>query len=39
MKINKKIVWSLHRLVKKSNDKKEGKSIKEKTIIKKKAVI
>ncbi|MBA7475356.1 hypothetical protein ES705_14083 [subsurface metagenome] len=31
MKINKNLVWSLHRLAKKSDDKKEGKSIKERT--------
>jgi hypothetical protein len=31
MKINKKIVWSLHRLAKKGDDKKGGKTIKEKT--------
>ncbi|MBA7525313.1 hypothetical protein ES705_17464 [subsurface metagenome] len=39
MKINKNLVWSLHRLAKKSKDRNERKSIKEKTIIKKKAVI
>ncbi|MBA7542497.1 hypothetical protein ES705_34820 [subsurface metagenome] len=46
MKINKKFFWSLHRLAKKGNDKKGGKSItaspcskKEKTIIKKKEMI
>ncbi len=31
MKINKKIVWSLHRLASKGDDKKGGKTIKEKT--------
>ena len=31
MKINKDLARSLHRLAKKSNDKKEGKSIKERT--------
>ena len=31
MKINKKIVWRLHRLAKKGDDKKGGKTIKEKT--------
>ncbi|MBA7527191.1 hypothetical protein ES705_19366 [subsurface metagenome] len=34
MKINKNLVKNLHKLVKKSNDKKERKSIKEKNYLK-----